>query len=76
MWKTHCIGVSVFKRLHHLDLSENTLVVTVQNTSERGKDGDRDNFTILEQSSPALFSLLSQNGVKVTACSCSSTHGW
>lgn len=60
--------------LHDLHLSEDTLVVAVQDTSERGKQGDGDDFAVLEQPAPSLVLRLGEDGVEIAACGCSSAH--
>ena len=60
--------------IHDLHLTEHALVVSVQDTTERRENGEKHDLSILEKTSPTLVSILDKDGVKVAACSCSTSH--
>jgi hypothetical protein len=68
------IAVTVHEALHDLHLTEDTLVVAVQDTSERCEHGDGDDFAVLEETAPSLVLRLREDGVEVASCGCSSAH--
>jgi len=55
-------------------LTENTLVVSVQDTTEGCENGKEDDFSISEKTPPTLVLGLNKDGVKVASCSCSASH--
>jgi hypothetical protein len=42
--------------------------------TERGKDGEEYNLAVLEQTSPSLVVLGSQNGVEIASCGSTTSH--
>jgi hypothetical protein len=71
---THIVGIPLNKALHYLDLTENTLVVSVQDTTEGSEHGKEDDLSISEKTSPALVLVLNEDGVEIASGSCSTCH--
>lgn len=56
---------------HDLDRAEDTLVVSVQDTAERGEEGETERSSVVEQTAPTCLAVHRDHGVHVASCCCS-----
>jgi hypothetical protein len=66
--------VSTDEFLHDLDLTEDTLVVTVKDTTERSKRCKTQSLLVVVQTSPSLLIVGCENSVEIAASCGTSTH--
>ena len=72
---TNRFGVPVNEDGHDLNLTKDTLVVAVQDTTEGCKEGQGETFAVVKETSPSrLLRVVHEERVKVAPACCAAAH--